>query len=76
MSAGFLGLCGGVGLLAFINTMLDKQMEDAAMFQNPFMPFWAAITAFAVLILGGLFAGWLPAKRALKIKAIEALREE
>lgn len=76
MSAGFLGLCSGVGLLTFINTMMSKQMEDAAMFQNPYMPFWAAIAAFSVLVLGGLFAGWVPAKRALKIKAIEALREE
>lgn len=76
ISAGFLGLCSGVWILTFIRKMMVKHIEEGAMFQNPYMPFWAAIIALTVLILGGVFAGWVPAKRALKIKAIEALREE
>ena len=45
-------------------------------FYHPYMPFWAAVTSLLILIAGGLFAGWLPARNALKIKAIDALREE
>jgi putative ABC transport system permease protein len=35
-----------------------------------------AVAALIILILAGLFAGSIPAKRAMQIKPIEALREE
>jgi putative ABC transport system permease protein len=40
------------------------------------MPFWKAIISLLILVAGGLLAGWIPARRAIAIKPIEALREE
>ena len=73
LSAGIFGL----GLGTFALSMLRNVIGDSgSIFSNPYVPFLPAIAALVVLVLGGLFAGWLPAKRALAIKAIEALREE
>jgi putative ABC transport system permease protein len=35
-----------------------------------------ALSALGVLIIAGLFAGMIPATRAIQIKPIDALREE
>jgi len=73
LSAGIVGL----GLSTYVLSIIRNSMPDtSSVFTNPYVPFVPAIAALAVLVLGGLFAGWLPAKRALAIKAIEALREE
>jgi putative ABC transport system permease protein len=42
----------------------------------PFVSFWTAIIAMGVLILSGVLAGLMPALRALRIKAIDAIRDE
>ena len=76
LAAGIVGIMAGVWGLYAVNRMTAASMSDGGFFTNPHVPFIAAIAAFFVLVLGGLFAGWLPAKRALAIKAIEALREE
>lgn len=72
--SGFIGLCLGVIILQIVNNMIGEMENDT--FYHPYMPFWAAVTSLLILIAGGLFAGWLPARNALKIKAIDALREE
>jgi putative ABC transport system permease protein len=73
-SAGIFGLAMGTfALSALRNAMPD---DGASVFTNPYVPFVPAVAALVILVMGGLFAGWLPAKRALAIKAIEALREE
>ena len=55
---------------------MEPVPDEGGSFVNPYMPFWTAIASLLILTAGGLFAGWLPARRALAIKAIEALREE
>ncbi len=72
-ASGFAGLCAGLWVLSAVRAMIG---EGSGSFSNPYMPFGTAIAALAVLMLGGLFAGWIPARRALAIKAIEALGEE
>ena len=73
LSAGIVGLALGTCVLSIIRNAIT---DTASVFTNPYIPFVPAIAALVVLVMGGLFAGWLPAKRALAIKAIEALREE
>ena len=73
-SAGILGLALGTFALNAVRGVIPD--NDASVFTNPYVPFVPAVAALVILVLGGLFAGWLPAKRALSIKAIEALREE
>jgi putative ABC transport system permease protein len=43
---------------------------------EPIVPFGLAMTAMAVLVASGMAAGLLPTWRALKIKAIDAIRDE
>jgi putative ABC transport system permease protein len=52
-----------------------------AMQPNPVLPsiqlsFSLSIVALVVIIFAGMFAGYLPSKRALSIKAVEALQDE
>jgi len=75
--AGYLGLVVGVGLVELINFLLTKSggAKDT-MFKNPEVDFNVALMSLAILIVSGVFAGLIPAKRAVSIKPIEALRDE
>ena len=74
LSAGLTGLCTAVWLLDVLANLLPQ--GDDAVFTRPIVPFWTAIAALLILVAGGLLAGWKPARRALAIKPIDALREE
>ena len=76
--AGVAGLMLGVWILALVDTIQKAQppTNEGFSMQSPQIPFSIAISAMLVIIIGGVWAGWMPAKRAMKIKAIEALREE
>lgn len=43
---------------------------------NPTVELPIAVSATAVLIVAGVLAGYFPARKAVKIKPIEALRNE
>lgn len=74
LGAGLLGLCVGVWLLYGVDNMLPQ--GDDTIISRLHMPFWKAIISLLILVAGGLLAGWIPARRAIAIKPIEALREE
>lgn len=73
-AAGILGIIVGAWGMFLVNRMAAS--SDAGFFTNPYVPFAPAVAALAIMVLGGLFAGFVPARRAMAIKAIEALREE
>ncbi|MCW5898665.1 MAG: ABC transporter permease [Flavobacteriales bacterium] len=70
--AGYFGLLAGVGVLEAVRNLAG----DADFFKNPGVDLFVALVAFAVLIASGLLAGLLPARRALAINAVDALRAE
>ncbi len=74
--AGYVGLVFGVGLLELLNYVLVVTGGESNMFANPSVDFNMAITALIILVISGAFAGWIPAKRAISIKPIDALRDE
>ena len=75
--AGFFGLSLGVGILSLIDNIINNLPEESNVFiKNIIIQFDVALTASFILIAMGLLAGLLPANRAMKIKAIEALSEE
>jgi putative ABC transport system permease protein len=70
--AGYFGLIAGIGLLQLINGI----QIDSGFFTNPGVDLNVALVALAVLIISGLIAGYIPARRALSIKPVDALRAE
>ena len=74
IGAGLAGLCVAVWILQVVDSMLPQ--GDDMLFQRLTIPFWTAIASLLILVAGGLQAGWIPTRRALDIKPIDALREE
>ena len=74
--AGIFGIVLGVGVLAVVSQIMAANPSENMPLSNPQISFGIAIAALLVIIVAGLFAGWLPSKRALQIKAIDALRDE
>ncbi|MFW5831604.1 MAG: ABC transporter permease [Prolixibacteraceae bacterium] len=73
--AGYIGLALGVGLLELLNMALESG-GDEVFFKRPEVSFKMAVSALTVLVFSGIFAGMIPARRAIKIKPIDALRDE
>jgi len=77
--SGYLGLFAGVSLLEIVTRfdLIQKMSPDVAMFfMNPQVDMGVAITATIVLVITGAIAGFIPARRASKIKPVDALRDE
>ncbi len=73
--AGYTGLVIGVFLIEGINKSIPASGGNQ-MFLNPSVDFNIAITALAILVISGVVAGLIPAKRAVSVKPIDALRYE
>lgn len=71
--AGITGLLFGVGILSAVGVALS---QSDGFFKDPQISFSVAIGALFVLVVIGVLAGLIPANRAVRIKAIEAIREE
>jgi len=69
--AGYAGLLAGVGTL----TLIGDSLEEFFII-NPYIGTNTAVGATLILILFGAIAGYIPARRAAKIKPIIALRDE
>ena len=69
--AGFLGLFIGMGVLELVGPSLEKYF-----IKDPAVSLSLVIGATITLILAGGIAGYLPAKKASKIKPIVALRDD
>ena len=74
--AGSFGLVLGVFLLEVINNMLASSAEKSEMFKNPEVDIQVAVTALIVLIISGVVAGLIPARKAVSMKPVDALRYE
>jgi putative ABC transport system permease protein len=71
--AGLLGIVAAVGVLQIAQQLLQGNEMFS---QDMQISFGIAIGGLAILLVIGLLAGLLPARRALAIKPIEALNEE
>jgi putative ABC transport system permease protein len=76
--AGYIGLSLGVGILELINHILQSSAKsgDELFFRNPQVNLSMALSALGVLVIAGIIAGLIPAQRAIRIKPIDALRDE
>ncbi|MCL2739387.1 MAG: ABC transporter permease [Bacteroidales bacterium] len=74
--AGLAGFIFGVAILTGLQQVMGGGVPDGDMVIVPFVSFNLALVAMAILIVSSLLAGLMPALRALRIKAIDAIRDE
>ena len=70
--SGYVGLLAGIGVLKLVGNTLEEDYYIT----DPYVDLNTAIAATLLLIAFGAFAGYLPAKRAARIKPIEALTDK
>lgn len=71
--AGYVGLVMGVGLLELISPAFNN---SDTFFKNPEVDIYIALGATIVMVVSGMLAGFVPARKAAAIQPIEALRYE
>ncbi len=74
--SGYMGLVAGVAILESASYFMEKLGLQSEFFSHPEIEFPIAITATLILVLAGTLAGFIPARSAVKINPIEALRSE
>ena len=78
---GYIGMVAGIGATewmdaAYGSQTVDNGMFEAKMFSNPTVDLGIAVQATVTLIVAGTLAGLFPARKATKIRPIEALRAD
>jgi putative ABC transport system permease protein len=79
---GYIGMITGVGLTEMINFIMEKSAASnpsetgMSVFTNPTVDLVYVYVSTAILVIAGVVAGYMPARRAVRIKPIEAMREE
>ncbi len=74
--AGIFGVIAGVWLLEAVNAAMNSFSAEGGFFRNPGVDLVIVITAMLILIFAGLLAGLIPARRAVEVRPVEALRYE
>lgn len=80
---GYIGMILGVGLLELIGKAMNMGSgggsggeNSVSVFKDPSVDLNTVLLATLILILAGLIAGYIPARKAVRIKPIEAMRAE
>ncbi len=77
LTAGIAGIVAGVWCLYALDIFMSgDDGSSMTLIKDPMISILPTLSALVILVIGGLLAGYYPTKRALKVKAIEALREE
>ena len=76
---GYIGMIAGIAVTEYMNQTAGEQVVDigvasATVFVNPTVDLHIAIQATLTLIVAGTLAGFFPARKAVMIRPIEALR--
>lgn len=84
---GYVGMVMGIGLTEGIDYIMTMSAANSApasanpgenltLFRHPTVDLGIAVSATVLLIIAGVVAGYFPARKAVKIPAVEAMRVE
>jgi putative ABC transport system permease protein len=84
---GYIGMVMGIGLSEGIDYVMDMtganagatgaaSRDNTTVFRHPTVDLGIAMAATGVLVVAGVLAGYFPARKAVKISAIDAIRNE
>lgn len=78
---GYVGLLAGIGATEWMNSAFGNKQVEAGLFSstiflNPTVDLRIAIQATITLVVAGTLAGFFPARKAVRVRPIEALRAE
>lgn len=73
--SGMAGVVFGTLIILAINMALDAS-GPVDMFMSPSVSLGAVLGALAILVVSGILAGFIPARSAIRVRPIEALRNE
>ena len=78
---GYIGMVCGIAVTEWMNSAFGNQQMDngiwsTTVFSNPTVDLSIAIQATLTLVVAGTLAGFFPARKAVSISPIEALRAD
>lgn len=78
---GYIGMVAGIGATEWMNAAFGSQTMDTGLFSqtvflDPTVDIGIAIKATMTLVIAGTLAGFFPARKAVSISPIEALRAD
>ncbi|MEJ8747808.1 MULTISPECIES: ABC transporter permease [Phocaeicola] len=78
---GYIGMVAGIAVTEYMNQVAGKQTMNMGVFsmtffENPTVDLSIAIEATLTLVIAGTLAGLFPARKAARIRPIEALRAD
>jgi putative ABC transport system permease protein len=74
---GYVGMVAGVGISELVSYVMAMGGGDGrTIFKDPTVSIGIALMSTVVLIVAGVLAGYFPARKAIKITAVEAMRAE
>ena len=81
MEAGFIGLIGGVVGLALsfgLSGAINRAVRATGQYEQgiSYIPVWLVLLSLVFAVLVGMVAGFFPARRAMKLSPLAAIRNE
>ena len=77
---GYMGMMAGIGITEVVNMVLEQSAaanpSGMSVFKNPTVNLNYVYFSTMIMIVAGIIAGYMPARKAVKIKPIEAMRDE
>ena len=74
--SGLAGMVLGVASLEGVNSLLESMGGSNGSFRNPEVSLEVVMIAMGVMLIMGLFAGILPATKAVSVRPVEAIRTD